>query len=603
MQSASAKTPLPPVLEQLDLRGDRLQAAQTADHNVLVLAGPGAGKTRLLCAHAGWLASQYDGIVRLLTFSSKAAAEMEARVASMLAGHPHAIRRVAASTLHSFAFHLLKSFSSKLGLPSSVEVLDRAGVNQIALESARELGISPINDFESWLDRLRRLGLDAKPPMGNGGHLLLRVEQKMRHAGLVDFGGQITWATQLLREFPMIRASIRHHNRFLLIDEAQDCDPAQLAFLEELVGTDGDVHLFVVLDPDQSLYGWRDADPERVIAWAENHRSIKYQLTENFRCSTEVSNLAKSVLDPLTTLTSLQHFRLYDANSSEDEAQFIHTQIRERELSGISYRRMAILSRASWRLNDTRNWLRDQGIPLLGGVQTEWTPREYRVLLCLFALEEWQSQVEPGPSSARFLREIVGMNRAQISELEDHAISQGTHPCDLLSKAKETIWAELILTLDKRLSPIAFIREIGTLLEIDAKELEQDGGLVGIARSANTIRILLRDVRRGPSQPKQDDGLLVATFHAAKGLEFDTVFVVGCEDGLIPDRRATTADRSEKRLLEERRALYVAITRAEKEVVFTWNSSKGQSLCRFLPPTNSQVWKQRADPPKGLSLE
>jgi DNA helicase-2/ATP-dependent DNA helicase PcrA len=103
-----------------------------------------------------------------------------------------------------------------------------------------------------------------------------------------------------------------------------------------------------------------------------------------------------------------------------------------------------------------------------------------------------------------------------------------------------------------------------------------------------------------PTKPAPEDGLLIATFHSAKGLEFDTVFVVGCEDGVIPDKRAISAypvRNAEKKLLEERRALYVALTRAAKEVVITWDTSKGLSLSRFLPALDSPVWKP---PPSDL---
>jgi DNA helicase-2/ATP-dependent DNA helicase PcrA len=463
MSLASAQTPLPSILDSFNLQGERLDAAQISDRNVLVLAGPGAGKTRLLCAHAAWLASRNEGIVRMLTFSNKAASEMEVRVSQALAGYPKAARRVAASTLHSFGLQLLKSYGSKLGLPASIDVLNRSDVDELATKAARELSMSPATDFGGWLERVRRLGQDADPGMAatSEGQLLPYVEQKMKKEGFVDQGALITWATHLLRSFPMIRASVRHHDRFLLVDEAQDCDPAQLAFLEVLLGDDGQVHLFMVMDPDQSLYGWRDADPERVLSWARKYQPIEYQLTENYRCGAAISRLAKYVLAPDTDILGTPPFKLYRAHDRDDEARFVHTQVRDRVLNNLPYRRMAVLGRAGWRLETIRDWLLEQKVPLIGGVPTEWSERERRILLSLFALDEWQSQVEPGPHSSRFLHEVLDVEEERLKALEQQAIAAGRHPGDFLSGGEAQYWQTLTGLAEQRLNPIALVRAIG----------------------------------------------------------------------------------------------------------------------------------------------
>lgn len=595
MSLASTQTPKSSILDAFDLRGERLEAAQVDTRHVLVLAGPGAGKTRLLCAHAAWLASQHEGIVRLLTFSKKAAMEMQGRVSQALAGHPHAARRVAASTLHSYGLQLLTSYGGKLGLPPEVDVLDRSDVDDLASRVARERGLPPPSGFADWLERVRRLGQDTAPGLAvtPEGQLLSGIEQKMKEEGAVDQGALITWATQLLHSFPFIRASVRHHVRFLLVDEAQDCDPAQLSFLEALLGEDGQVHLFVVMDPDQSLYGWRDADPDRVLSWARKHQPVEYQLTENYRCSAAISRLAKYVLMPETDLAGLPPSRLYRASGRDDEARFVHTQIRERALQDLPYRRMAVLGRASWRLQELRDWLSAQGIPLFQSAPGEWSERERRILLSLFALDEWQSQVEPGPHGSRFLHEVLDVEDERLQTLEQQAVAQRRHPGDLLDGKEARYWQELKALGWKGLSPIALIQDIGTLYEMEDELLERDGGLLSIARSSRvqTLRSLLREVRRGPMPPRSQEGLLLTTFHGAKGLEFDAVFVVGCEDGIIPDKRASSTPNAGKRLLEERRALYVALTRAAKEVVITWDASRGQRLCPFLPEDSASVWQ------------
>ena len=595
MSLASTQTPKPAILDAFDLRGERLEAAQIDRQNVLVLAGPGAGKTRLLCAHAAWLASQHEGIVRLLTFSKKAATEMEGRVSQVLSSYPHAARRVAASTLHSYGLQLLNSYGGKLGLPPEVDVLNRGDVDDLASRVARERGLPPPSGFADWLEGIRRRGLDSAPGLAQtpAGQLLSGIEQKMKVEGAIDQGALITWATQLLQRFPLIRASVRHHVRFLLVDEAQDCDPAQLSFLEALLGEDGQVHLFVVMDPDQSLYGWRDADPDRVLSWARAHQPVEYQLTENFRCSATITRLAKSVLEPDIDLSGLPPSRLYRASGRDDEARFVHTQIHERALQDQPYRKMVVLGRAGWRLQELRGWLSWQGIPLVQGAPREWSERERWILLSLFALDEWQSQLEPGPQGSRFLQEVLDVEPECLQTLEQQALAQGRHPGDLLDGKAASYWQALKTMAEEGRSPIALIQGIGSLYEIEGELLEQDGGLLSIARSSRvqTLRSLLREVRRGPLPPRPEEGLLLTTFHGAKGLEFDTVFLVGCEDGVIPDKRAASSPNAEKRLLEERRALYVALTRAAKEVVITWDASRGQRLCPFLPEANAPVWQ------------
>lgn len=575
-------------LASFDLSPERLRIAQTLDRNVLVLAGPGAGKTHLLTAHAVWLAEQQRGRVVVLTFSHKAADDLSERVAQH-AG-THAVRRlIIARTLHAHALDLLRVHGDRLGLPAGLAILETADVDRLFSEVASELGTPPPARPAAELARLTRTRSWPDPTDDDPTAKLFRaVVTRMRERGTVDWDTCMRLATELLEEVPEVRRSVHHHDRFILVDEAQDTDAGQLAFVEQLVGGPRGAHLFVVMDPDQSLYAFRDADPRGALDWSRRFDPLEVEIEENFRCGPRIVALARRVLDkPATPASTGGAARLYVAEDLDDEARFVHTQLRERLENGrLVAGDVAVLARAHHRLDDVRAWLSDQGIPVRTQPRLEWSAAEDRVLGALSFLAEWNEGAAASEASFAFLRNVFALSETELQRLQWEAVAAERHPGDTLNDAR---WLAVRSSCEQaRRRPAELIETVAHELGI---ELGQDDKLRRLARQARSLGELLRHARTAAprDEKRAPGGVMVTTFHGAKGLEFKTVFIVGCEEGVAPDFRA----RTEAALLEERRALYVAITRAADEVIMSWVRQRGTWRgvpSRFLPPPDDPIW-------------
>ncbi len=571
------------IAQRLDLGGERLEAALTDDRNALILAGPGAGKTYLLVAHAAHLAETYEGRVVVLTYTRNAARELEQRIAGLVA--PFAARRVVACTLHAYARDLLTVHGHRIGLGHPQEILDRRDVDVLARKAANEIGATAPPRFASTLERLlRRRTLRTEDRQDST--LFGRVLNLMRIEGKLTWESCIDLAIELLDTSQEVASSVRYHDRFLLLDEAQDCDPAQLAFLDRLLGRDGTSHLFVAMDPDQNLYAFRDADPDFVLGWAMGHSPVEFELTENYRCQPRIAAVARYVLDYPAIRKSSDGgtARFFHGRSRQGEARFVAEKVARRISDGTAPEKIAVLARRNDLLEEVRTCLVDSGIAVRKSGKNGLSRQELAVLWILEFLYEWEEGKQPGPRTAMILRRLFKMPEEEIKRREAEAFqNQGTHPGEALADPR---WLELRSLREGRIHPSVLVLRTAEIFQWD---LGDDEILRTLAAQTRTLSQLLRQARNGalPETPS-GQGVLVSSFHASKGLEFDIVFVMACEDGVIPDYRAKTEDS----LREERRALYVAMTRAGDELVVTC-SGRGKNRpkpSRFLPPSESTFW-------------
>mgnify|MGYP001333533649 CR=1 FL=1 len=570
------------VLAPFSLDEERHELATRADRNALVLAGPGAGKTHLLVAHAVWLAENGSGRVILLTYSRKAAAELKRRADAALSVEKR--RLVLASTIHAYALDLLRNHGHRVGIAGEIEPIEAKDVQAIADEVARREGIPPMDDFVSRFERYQRVRGDMSA--ADLPAIVGLVDREMRARARLDWDSCIRIATELLANNADVRESVRHHDRNVLLDEAQDCDAAQLAFLEQLVGTPpGAGHLFVVMDPDQSLYAFRQANPELVRDWGQGYASDESDLAENYRCAPRIQALAKYVLakpwhgpvDP--GVARLGRFADRDA-----EATWVATQVVAKIAEGIEPRRLAVLGRRRSRLTDVERELCGK-TQVRTDPREQWTPPEERILAAVAFIKDWRDGTADPDVVTTFLIDVAAISAEEAQKLEQEALRLARHPGDLFAG---TWWTELTAWLEERRSLVQIVERLAPTAHAEGGDLP---ALRAIAQQARNLADLLKLARGGPdpSQASAVPGVLVTTFHGAKGLEFDTVFVVGCEDGTIPDFRA----RQEKELRDERRALYVAITRAASEIVLTsLTVDRGYTKqpSRFVPPPNHALW-------------
>lgn len=578
--------PAPDVLASFSLDQDRRDLAMRIDRNALVVAGPGAGKTHLLIAHAVWLAEQESGRVVLLTYSRNAAAEMKRRADGALSVEKR--RLVVANTIHAYALDLLRNHGHRVGIVGEIEPIESRDVQAFADELARRDGLPAMDDFASRFERYQRLRGDLTaaelPP------LVGVVDREMRACARLDWDSCIRIATELLANNPDIRESVRHHDRSVLLDEAQDCDAGQLGLLDQLVGPPpGERHLFVVMDPDQSLYAFRQANPELVRSWALSYADEETEVTENFRCAARVQALAKHVLaKPWNGRLDPGVARLQSFANRGAEAEWLAGEVAGKLASGGDTRRFAVLARRRSRLTTVEPVLSAR-MQVRSVPQENWTPPEERILVAMAFVRDWRERVAVPDVVTTFLVDVAGLSPEGARGLEQDALRATRHPGDVLDA---NWWRRLTAWLDERRSPLQVVEALATIARAEGDDLR---ALRVLAQQVRSLSELLKLARGGPdlAHATQSAGVLVTTFHGAKGLEFDAVFVVGCEDGTIPDFRA----RDEKELRDERRGLYVAITRAGAEVVLTYVTSDNgypKRPSRFLPDWADPIWS----PPK-----
>jgi superfamily I DNA/RNA helicase len=463
------------------LSEERLDAATSTDLNVLLLAGPGAGKTHLLTAHAAFLAKQDCGRVVLLTFSRNAAAEMQARAMRHL-GDAREARRVVTRTIHAHAFEILKVHGRALGVPGNVGPPSKRLQTRCIGVASQRLGVEPPRKFLEWLDRHRRLGAAALPPSCAHQLFTQAFEHALLESSSLDYGGAVVRATELVLRNSAIRASIHHHDRHILLDEAQDCDPSQLEFLDALLGDA--VHLCVAMDPDQSLYGWRQADPAKVEAWARGKCSKEFALTENFRCAPRVHAMGRYVLTgsapgayPDEGVVEQLSFSTLDA-----EARYLLGEVQ----GAPRLDRVAILARAAWRLDSVRQALQHASVPVWTHVG-EWSESEIRVLRALSVVD------------------FLTIPRAAGSPLPYREVFSAE---DLES---------LRLLSSKKRDPAQLTEAVAVAIGVSTSDLNH---LLHMAGRTRTLHDLLREAAQGPGDAQRSGhSLTVSTFHGAKGCE------------------------------------------------------------------------------------
>lgn len=573
----------PDVLAPFSLDSTRRELATRIDRNALVLAGPGAGKTHLLVAHAVWLAEQDSGRVILLTFSRKAAGEMKRRADEVLSVETR--RLVLANTIHAYALDLLRNYGHRVGIArGEIEPIDGKDLQTLADEVARREGIPPMDDFVTRFERYQRIRGDMSAP--TLPPIVSVVDRELRTRGRLDWDSCIRIATELLANNADVRDSVRHHDRNILLDEAQDCDANQLGFIEQLIGAPpGTGHVFVVMDPDQSLYAFRQANPELVRSWAQRYAPDETEIAENFRCAPRIQALAKHVLSkPWNGALEPGVSRMNSFANRDAEAAWLSSEIESQLTAGAEPRRLAVLARRRSRLFEIERDLAAR-FSIRTDSREQWTAPEERILAAVAFIKDWRDgAADPGVVTT-FLVDVAGLAPADMLALEQDSLRASKHAGDLL---EIEWWRRLVAWLEERRSPVEIVERLAPIARAEDGDLR---ALRALAHQARNLGDLLRSARSGPDPAHSSGvpGVLVTTFHGAKGLEFDTVFIVGCEDGTIPDFRS----RDEKALRDERRALYVAITRAASEVRMTFlTSDRGyaKQLSRFLPPRTDVLW-------------
>jgi DNA helicase-2/ATP-dependent DNA helicase PcrA len=590
---------------------------------VLVLAGAGSGKTRVLTHRAAWLIREHGvsphGLMAV-TFTNKAAAEMRGRI-EMLLGMPGAALWV--GTFHGIAHRLLRRHWREAGLPQSFQILDEEDQHRLVRKIIREQNLDEqrwvprevqgfINTNKDEGRRAKRLDDRGDPTRQQLIRLYEQYQRRCEQAGVVDFAELLLRSFETLRDVADLGAYYRERFRHLLVDEFQDTNSVQYEWLKFLAGPPG--MPFVVGDDDQSIYRWRGARVENMQHFRRDFSATVYRLEQNYRSTAVILGAANAIIakntdrmgkELWTAAKGGEPIRVYAAFNERDEADFVLERIREHERRGLPLAAAAVLYRSNAQSRAFEEALMAARMP-------------YRVYGGLRFFE--RAEIKDALSYLR-LTQLRGddLSFERVVNLPTRGIGNATvDQIRALAKEKgQTLWdagQALLGTLPSRAAGAlkGFFALIDRLAaEIADQPLHEQVRIV-IENSGLRAHHAKEKDNKGEARvenldelvnaaegfvPENDDGLAplpaflahatlesgetqaatgldcvqLMTLHAAKGLEFPIVFIVGLEEGLFPsERSAFDADK----LPEERRLCYVGLTRAMQHLYLTHAESR-----------------------------
>ena len=612
-----------------DAQRDAVAAAD--DQHLLVLAGAGSGKTRVLVHRLAWLMQVHQvSPYRLLavTFTNKAAAEMRQRIEHLLSNNVDALqlKSMWVGTFHGLAHRLLRTHWKEVGLSESFQILDSDDqlrlIKRILQANGLEESKWPARQFQWYINAQKDEGLRShhiQPSYDPQSRTLLDVykayEEACMRGGLVDFGELLLRSHELWLKHPAVLQHYQNRFAHILVDEFQDTNTIQYAWLKVLTGQNS--KMMVVGDDDQSIYGWRGAKVENIRQFNSDFPGSKVvKLEQNYRSTGAILNAANSIIannpDRLgkklwTSGGQGDKISLYAAFNEQDEARFIADKIEAWKGDNKSLNDVAILYRSNAQSRVLEEALLRERIPyrVYGG------QRFYERLEIKNALAYLRLMVNRHDDAAMervFNLPTRGIGEKSIEQVRLCAREQNismwksaqiiVENKSLPARACTAIqsFLNLINVLDEgrgeqSLAEIVdYVIEDSGLVAFHKKEKGEKGQarvenlneLVSAARvfvpeeepvSSELAAFLAQTALDAGDRQAQDyeDAVQMMTLHSAKGLEFPLVFLAGLEEGLFPHSMSV---EEPGRLEEERRLCYVGITRAMEKLYLTYAESR-----------------------------
>jgi DNA helicase-2/ATP-dependent DNA helicase PcrA len=642
------------------LNPQQRQAVVHAGSPLLIVAGAGSGKTRVLTHRIAYLLAErhvHHGSVLAITFTNKAAAEMKDRVESLVGARAKAMW---VSTFHSACVRILRSEAKRLGYKSTFTIYDQGDSQRLMTLCARDLDLDPKrfpprmlshqvsnlkNDLVDWETAAQAAGSHQEKTVAEA---YASYQRRLREANAMDFDDLIMVTVELLRIFPDVAEHYRRRFRHVLVDEYQDTNHAQYALVRELVGADDPAELAVVGDADQSIYAFRGATIRNILQFEEDYPDATVILLEqNYRSTQNILNAANAVIakNPGRKPKRLwsdagagEVIHGYVAENEHDEAAFVAQEVdRLCDESLAKPNDVAVFYRTNAQSRVFEEVFVRVGLPyrVVGGVRF-YERREVRDLLAYL-------RVLVNPADTVSLRRILNVPKRGLGDVAVACVealssreritwSDALERCDeapgLNNRAAKSIkeFTALLASLRELLpsGPSAVLEaamdRTGYLAELEADEanpIEAEGRienlkeLVGVAREyeervgGGTVEEFLETVSLVADADEVDHEagvVTLMTLHNAKGLEFPVVFLTGLEDGVFPHMRTLGEP---KEIEEERRLAYVGITRARERLYLSraqhrtsWGAGSYNPPSRFLDevPPDLVEWTGRPEP-------
>ena len=612
-------------MNKLRLSEQQRRIVEHADGPMLVVAGPGSGKTRVLTERIRRLLTEIPGHFRILalTFTNKAANEMKDRLSDL----GDVRQRAFIGTLHSFCSDMLTERGKLVGVDTLPQIFEQfQDRKQVLLQAALDdpILMEELDKIDNSKDRNQKIDnwlnfvswIKAHPISCATlddifeKHLFEAYNAGLRACGAYDFDDLLLLAYRLLNENPKLADFYRRLYGFVCIDEAQDLNEAQYAVITALCG-DELKNVLMVGDPKQSIYGFNTSSPEFMERFLNDFKANKIELSENFRSSKAVVSVAQSLEPNYMVEVQLPisgQVEMFVGSNEADEAKQIVEKIEHLmdfghvDVEGkITTSRCAILGRTRFTLIAIEKELKNRNIPCYKRLTVNYenesnTMDEFQLALRILA----------NPKDRLHLNALT--KKWKVNTPVNQSVTNAQEVIDLLEKfanlskeprTKATIEAlQAITHQTQRLNMmlgIQILREFADKLpEEEKRELYEDTVVLEqewdqYLRSEGTVRSIagfMSSMALGATQRAIKDGIALLTVHSSKGLEFDVVFIACMTEGVFPDYRA----RKGKELAEECRNAFVAVTRSKRLLYFSypqhrmmpWGSEKVQQPSRYL---------------------
>ena len=590
----------------MDLSGlnkEQLMAVKHIDGPMLVLAGAGSGKTRVLTNRIAYLIENGVRIENILaiTFTNKAAKEMKDRVMKLIGMDAKSIQ---ISTFHSLGLRIIKENYARLGYKSNFVILDSDDTLTVVKKIMKDLNLNP--KFYNARDIRNKISSAKNEMMGPQEYAKVEFDRniiavyesynnKLLINNSVDFDDLLILPIKLFRMYPDVLKYYQDKYKYVLIDEYQDTNEAQYIFTKMLCNNHKNI--FVVGDNDQAIYAFRGANYKNILNFEKDYPNAKViLLEENYRSTQNILDAANSVIkhNKMRKDKNLwcnndigSKVKYIKTDSDKEECEYVSNKIKELHDSGISYEDMAILYRTNAQSRLIEEEMLKNGIPYrIVGSFYFYNRKEIKDLLCYLRL------INNHDDDVSLLRVINtpkrGIGDKTIEALTNKANLNKTSLFEAIDGGKELAFKNLILKMEQECENITLtdmvelvLKESGLREElVNEKSLEaeirlenleefksitkgyeEEYGVISLTDFLNEVS-LVSDISE---HQDSNNKVSLMTIHAVKGLEFDNVFIVGMEEGIFPHYNSIN-EGTLAAIEEERRLCYVAITRAKKNL-------------------------------------
>jgi len=601
-----------------DLNPEQKIAVQTTQGPLLVLSGAGTGKTRVLTTRLSYILSQ--GLANpwncfVVTFTNKAAKEMKTRVQEMIGSMADSVWL---GTFHSMCVKILRKYAELSGLKSNFTILDEDDQKRLIKQILASEGIDDkkyppanfVEKFSLWKDKGLTPDKMSKDLKGNiTFSVYQKYQARLRELNAVDFGDIILLVLEILQKNEDILNEYQQKFRYIMVDEYQDTNVTQYLLLRLL--SQKHKNICCVGDDDQSIYSWRGAEIENILRFEKDfENAIVIRLERNYRSTANILTAASNLIahndgrlgkilkvaeNSPAAMCENEKIKLISVYSGQEEAAYISNEIESLHRRSLDYNHMAVLVRTAAQMRELEEKFMSEAIPyqVVGGPKF-YERMEIRDILAYF-------RVITQPADDLALGRIINKPSRKIGDksvqkFRDYAYQHHVSMLEAMKQMceQQMISGQLLSTTSELVRRFTEWQKAAKDLRVDelAEKVLDESGYFEMLKAENSVeaegrlenlRELINVMSDEDNYPNLDaflehvslvtetdeitssNNVMLMTLHAAKGLEFDVVFLPGWEEGLFPHERALN-EGGNTALEEERRLAYVALTRAKQKL-------------------------------------